>query len=169
MLKSPSATHSGNGVRADRPRMRTRPQPELGPAFRRNRLLRLGLVLLLGVCVLRLAAEAWQRGGRNVYILSAFAGKSARPGLDSAMFYTVETPPLPVESVLTSDVAYGKRLSLRHPPWAITCHACPEAGIESSALESHGQCSEGLLSSLYGSRPLHDSITQLKRQRAPER
>lgn len=120
MLKSSWATHSGNGVRADRPRMRTRPQPELGPAFRRNRLLRFGLVLLLGVCVLRLAAEAWQRGGRNVYILSAFAGKAARPGLDSAMFYTVETPPVPVESVLTSDVAYGKRLSLRQPPWVIT-------------------------------------------------
>lgn len=105
MLKSPPLNGSGPRINGSR-HNRLRTQSETGVP-RRNNLLRLGLAALLGVCLLRLVAEAWQRSGRNIYFLSAFAARSSRHGLDSAMFYSVDTPPAPIDSVLTSDVVYG--------------------------------------------------------------
>ena len=82
-------------------------------AVRRNRGLHLGLALLVAACCLRLAAEAWRHssgsGRRHSALFSAFAARrTERSDLDSAMLYSNHTPPAPIDSVLTSEVIYGR-------------------------------------------------------------
>lgn len=82
--------------------------------LRRNGALHVGLALLVAACCFRLAAELWQQtGGGQAFLLAVTTRRTGPLDADSAILYSADTAPVPVDSVLTSEVVYGGSLHHR--------------------------------------------------------